>query len=102
MGLDIHTIAVPGGMMGYANSDRVILGLETVAYSAGTAAGDSVTVDVTFTEPLPTTFQVFFAPQADVTAYASSPTAMGFTLNIQPRLATETIAAGSIGLLIVA
>lgn len=100
--MDLHTIEAVDGLNNFARTDRVFLGMQSVAFAAGAAAGDSVTATVTWNEPLPTTYEVFFAPQADIAAYVSAPTALGFTVNVQPRLATETIAAGNIGVLVVA
>ncbi len=101
MSVEIHTIEVPGGLNNYTNSDRVILGLTTITYGAGGSAGAVVTVAVTFTEPIQTPFDVFYAPTADVTAFTTAQTPTGFTVNIEPRLSTATVAAGTIGALIV-
>ncbi len=56
---------------------------------------------VTFNEPVQTPFDVFFAPTADVTAFVTAQTPLSFTVQIQNRLATVALSAGTIGALLV-
>jgi len=100
MAFELHTVEVPNGLDGFSRSDRAILGLVSIPYGAGAAAA-SVTATVTFAEPLQTPFDVFFSASADVTAYVTAQTPLSFTVSVQPRVATNALAAGTIGALIV-
>lgn len=98
MAVDFHTVSViPGAAP--ALSDRFFMGIIPVPYGAG-AMGSTVSVPVTGLS-LPPTSMFFVSVGVDATAFVSAVTANGFTLNVQPRLATATLAAGSVGVLIV-
>lgn len=101
MSIPIHTISVPDAANGYARSDRIFMGLITVSYGAGGSAGAAVTAAVMVGD-LPATYSVFMGASADATAFVTSQTSTGFTLNVSPRLAANTLAAGSMKVLIVA
>ncbi len=88
----------------FAGADRVIMGLQTqVANAACGSAGAAVTVAVTFGYELPANYAVFVNPGQDATWFVvnSSKTATGFTVTLEPRLATNTLAAGAIDVLVV-
>lgn len=105
MGIPIHTIVAPDGANGFTQSGYASIGLILdVAYGAGAAAGDVVTQTVTVPASggLPENYAVFVEAGADVTAWVSAKTATGLTVNIEPRLATGTLAAGTVNLLIIA
>jgi hypothetical protein len=90
-----HLISMLDGSSGDF-SDRVIAGLQLgVPNAAGSGEGATVSTVVTFPEPLPPSFTVLVQCNQDAVAYVTSKTTFGFTVNIAPRLATETIAAGS-------
>jgi hypothetical protein len=97
----MHTISVLDLANGFARADRIIMGLITVSYGAGGGAGAAVTAAVTLGD-LPATYSVFTGASADATAYVSAQTSTGFTLNVSPRLAANTLAAGSMKVLILA
>ena len=84
-------------------TDKLIIGtLIGVANAIGGGAGQNVATVVTFAEPLPTSFGVIISPHQDAVGYISAITTSGFTVNIAPRLATNTLAAGTFDVLIYA
>lgn len=95
MSFDIHTISVKKGSSPLAQQDRVQLVLLTQqAYVAGSGAGAAVTLAITGLD-LPNTYNVDIGDLGqDATAYISARTNTGFTINIHPRLAANTLAAG--------
>ena len=95
MSIDLHTVSlIPGTVL--ARSDQLVLGqLLAVANPAGGIAGASVTVSVSFAGQLPPSYFVDVCPSADVTWYITAKTSSGFTVNLNPRLAANTIAAGT-------
>ncbi len=95
MSLDLHTVSVFKGTQ-LANQDRVLLGqILGVANAAGGGAGQAVAVAVSWPDPLPPTYFVDVCPSADVTWYITNKTSTGFTVNLNPRLAANTIAVGT-------
>jgi hypothetical protein len=99
--IDIHAIEFLNGGVP-SNPDRLKAAILTVANAAGSGAGAAVTVAVAFAEPMPAAYQVFCDAGQDVVCYASAKTVNGFTLNINPRLAANTVAAGNVNLLVLA
>ncbi len=101
MPLDQHTIEVPDGASP-ANTDRTIIGsVPNVANIAGGSAGASVTVAVAMAN-LPANYSVLVNPGQDATWFVGSKTSSGFTVTLNPRLATNTLAAGTIDVVVVA
>ncbi len=97
-----HTIERPIGDMP-ARYDRTILGVqEGVANAAGGSAGAAVTVAVSFGNELPPSYVVVVNPGQDATWYVSAKTSNGFSVTLTPRLATNTLAAGTFDVLVVA
>ncbi|MDR9052074.1 hypothetical protein [Burkholderia multivorans] len=97
MGLPLHTVDVAPGGFGFANKDRIIAASAFgVANAAGGSAGAAVTVPVTGLSGLPANYGVMVNPGQDATWYVSAKTATGFTITLTPRLAANTLAAGSI------
>lgn len=94
MAIDVHTIEVQDGS-GLAQPDRVKLALFSVANGAG-GAGATVQVSVTFGEPIATDYHVEFDAGQDVLCFATNKSVTGFTLNMNPRLAANAVAAGSV------
>ena len=101
MTFDVHTVSNPDGAKGQFN-DRVVLGsLIGVANAAGGGAGAAVTVAVTGLK-LPAKYAVAVNPGQDATWFVSAKTATGFTVTLNPRLAANTLAAGTIDIVITA
>ena len=96
MGLPVHTVEFVTGSAAPAQSDRLLLFIGYgIANGAGGSAGASVAVNVAVSDPLPANYHVDVELGQDATSYVSNKTALGFTVNLQPRLAGETLAAGS-------
>ncbi|RKR46303.1 hypothetical protein [Paraburkholderia sp. BL17N1] len=102
MGLPVHTVEVLNGSTPLARPDRLALALiEGLANVAGGSAGAAVTVAVTGLD-LPAKYTVVVSPNQDATWYVSAKTNTGFTVNLNPRLAANTLAAGTIDIAILA
>jgi hypothetical protein len=103
MAINKHTVAVLDGTVGSPFTDRLQIGqILGVANLIGGGAGQVVTTAVTFAEPLPPNYQVIVTASQDATAWVSGKTALGFNVNLEPRLAANTLAAGTFDLLIIA
>lgn len=102
MGLDIHTIEVAPGSNSTAQPDRVVLAiLEGVATAAGGSAGASVTTAIAGLQ-LPANYTVQVTPNQDAVPYVTSKTNSGFNVVLNPRLAANTLAAGTVDITIFA
>jgi len=102
MAQDLHTISVSDASDPLAQADRLLVVLKkAVANVAGGSAGASVTVAVTGLR-LPAKFTVFVTPDQDATHWISGRSAAGFTVNLSPRLAASTLAAGTLDILVLA
>jgi hypothetical protein len=101
MAINRHIVAGLDGS-NFNWTDRVILGTLQVTTAAGGGAGASVTTPVTFAEELPSTYEVFLQPGQDAVAYVSGKTNAGFNIVQNPRLAANTLAAGTVDVLLVA
>lgn len=99
MGLPTHTVNQGKGSTGFTRVDEItIVSLLQVAYGAGGGAGAAVTVAVAGLS-LPANYTVFIGDLGqDATAFISARTTAGFTVNIRPRLAANTLAAGAVDL----
>jgi len=94
MPIPVHTVEVPDGLF-LQTSDRLVLGtLNGVANLAGGGAGQSVATAITGMN-LPPKYQVIVEPGQDATWWITAKTAAGFTVNLVPRLAANTLAAGT-------
>ena len=103
MSLQIHDLEVPDGAAGFRNKDRIVIGAAFgAANAAGSGAGAAVTVAVTGLKNLPANYAVLVNPGQDATWYISAKTNTGFTINLLPRLAANTLAAGTIDWVLVA
>ena len=102
MAIDIHTVSLlPGTTL--ARTDRLILGaLSGVASAAGGSAGAAVTVPVSFPGSLPANYAVIVTASQDATAYVTAKTASGFSVVLSPRLAANTLAAGTFDTVVLA
>lgn len=97
MPFPLHTLEVPDGAFGFSQKSRALLGAGIgVANAAGGGAGASVTVAVTGLKNLPANFGVLVQPGQDATWWITNKTATGFTINLSPRLAANTLASGTI------
>jgi hypothetical protein len=89
-----HIAQLDGSAAAY--TDRLIIGtLIGVANVAGSGAGASVSTVVTFAEPLPASFGVSLGMHQDAVGYITTITTFGFTVVLNPRLASNTLAAGT-------
>ncbi|WP_186095684.1 hypothetical protein [Burkholderia gladioli] len=102
MGLPIHTVEMLPGSNPTAQPDRVAVALLTaLATVAGSGAGAAVTTTVTGLS-LPPTYNVQVTPNQDAVAYVTSKTQTGFSVVLNPRLAANTLAAGTVDIAIFA
>ncbi|MBJ9663185.1 hypothetical protein EFP18_12150 [Burkholderia glumae] len=102
MGLPIHTVEVLPGSNPPAQPDRVAVALLTaVATAAGSGAGAAVTTAITGLA-LPATYSVQVTPNQDAVAYVTSKSQSGFSVVLNPRLAANTLAAGTVDITIFA
>jgi len=96
MAQDLHTVAVPDKSDPLAMQDRLILLMKKqLAHAAGGSAGAAVTVVLTGLS-LPASYCVNVTPSQDATTWVSGRSQNGFTINIAPRLAASTLAAGAV------
>lgn len=101
MAKDLHTVAIIDGST-LLREDRLVVGLiPQLAHGVGGGAGAAVAIPVTGLQ-LPPTFGVELTPSQDATCWVSARTQTGFTVNIAPRLAASTLAAGAIDVFIYA
>jgi type IV secretory pathway VirJ component len=101
MAKDLHTIAVATGS-DLSNEDRlVVLMKKQLANSAGGGAGQSVTIAVTGLT-LPASYAVQATPDQDATVWISGRSQTGFTINLAPRLAANTLAVGKVDVVVMA
>lgn len=102
MAFDLHTISVKDGSDALANGDRLsVLLKKQIANAAGGSAGAAVTVALTGLK-LPPKYAVFVSPDQDATWWISGRSQAGFTINLAPRLAANTLAAGKLDLAVFA
>lgn len=100
MGLDLHTIEVMPGSAPTQQPDRLKYWTQyAVANGAGGGAGTAVTVAVTVPAlaglPANGNYIVDVEASQDCTAFVSAKTALGFNVTLTPRLAANTLAAGT-------
>lgn len=101
MGIAYHNMYAVDGLANFAVLDRIFTGLVSVTYASG-SAGTTVTATVAWTEPVQTPYRVFFDPPEQADVWATSRTALGFTLNVAPSTAALSLAGGSMGCMIIA
>ncbi|WP_293857254.1 hypothetical protein [uncultured Alsobacter sp.] len=96
MPLPIQRVEMTGSAQALAQQDRLICAIKkAVANAIGGGAGQSVATAVAFDEPLPAAYTVHVTPGQDCTWWISARTTTGFTVNLAPRLAANTLAAGT-------
>lgn len=97
MPFDLHTLEVPDGAYGFGQKGRALIGCGLgQANAAGGGAGQSVAIAITGLKNLPPNFGVVVSPSQDATYYISGKSATGFTINLLPRLAANTLAIGTV------
>ena len=100
MNRDMHTVEVVDGSV-TAHNDRIMFGTQqNVANAIGSGAGLGVTSTVTFSKGLPANFSVLVTPSQDCTYYVNNYTATGFDVILMPRLAANTLAAGTFDVIV--
>ena len=99
----VHTIVVPdGAIRGLSNPGEITLGvLKGITNAVGGGAGAAVTTVVSGLK-LPAAYTVLVQPNQDATAFVTAKTATGFSVTLTPRLAANTLAAGTFDVVIVA
>lgn len=99
----IHTIEVPeGALSGLSQKGRVLLGsLPAQANLVGGGAGQSVVTAISGLKGLPASYTVVVNPGQDATWFVSGKTSTGFNVTMYPRLAANTLAAGTFDVLII-
>ncbi|MCG5072269.1 hypothetical protein [Paraburkholderia tagetis] len=102
MNLPVHTLDVAPGSNPLAQPDRVLIALlEGVATAAGGSAGAAVVTAIAGLQ-LPASYAVQVTPNQDATAFVSGKTNTGFNVTLNPRLAANTLAAGTVDIAIFA
>jgi len=102
MGLPIHTLEVAQGSNPLAQPDRVLIALlEGVATLAGSGAGAAVVTAISGLQ-LPVSYAVQVTPNQDAVPFVSGKTQSGFNVTLNPRLAANTLAAGTVDIAIFA
>lgn len=94
MGIFLHTLSIIKGSI-LNLPDRFHVGTNVTANAAGGGAGQAVSTVVTPGGILPPTFSVTVDPGQDATWYTTSHTTTTFTVVLTPRLAANTLAAGT-------
>ncbi len=97
---DMHTISLRR-IDGSGIEDRkIFVSLPMQAMPAGANPGAAVTLEITSLEDMPASYSIVAMPDQDAVAFATNKTANGFTLNVNPRLASETLVAGTVDILV--
>lgn len=98
----IHAIEVPEGALGgLSQKGRILLAnLPAQANVVGSGAGAAVVTAVSGLKNLPANYTVIVNPGQDATWYVSGKTSTGFNVTLNPRLAANTLAAGTFDVLI--
>jgi len=108
MPLPVHTLTVVDPVAGTVGKGLVDSGkilfakLSSVANLAGGGAGQAVTTTVTLDKQLPAEFTVVVNPGQDATWYVNNKTANSFDVVLNPRLAANTLSAGTFDLVLFA
>lgn len=95
----MHTILLRR-IDGLAEDRKLFASIPMQDTPAGGNPGAEVILDITSLEDMPVSYSVVAMPDQDAVCFATNKTATGFTLNINPRLASETLVAGTVDILI--
>lgn len=103
MSQHIHDIEVPeGALAGLSQKGRLLVAnLPGIANAVGGGAGQAVTTAVTGLKGLPANYTPVVNPGQDATWYVSSKTSTGFSVTLTPRLAANTLAAGTFDVVVI-
>lgn len=99
--VDVHTQAFSRGSALPAQQDRLKNYVQYGVANGAGSAGATVTVAVVVPDgvlPSSGNYFVDYDVGADYTVFTTAKTANGFTVNIQPRLAANSVAAGTFNL----
>jgi len=99
MGIAYHTLYAPDGAA-LNLFDRATFGTVTAVYGAG-ATGAATAVAVTWSEAIATPYYASVSPIEDASYFISGRTSTGLTLNAVPRVATTSLAGGSVEILLI-
>jgi hypothetical protein len=101
MSIAKHIIHDHGGF-GDTQSVRMAQAVN-VANLIGGGAGQSIVTAVAFAAPMPdATYSVQVTPHQDAVAFVTAKTVSGFNVTLTPRLAADTLAAGTFDVLVTA
>lgn len=89
----LHSVAVMNGVS-LAQEDRLVEGHFQAAHGVGGGAGQVVNIDIVAT--LPAAYTVTATPSQDAVCYVTNRTQAGFRIVVSPRLAANTLAAGTV------
>lgn len=78
----------------------LIYGRFSKPYVAGSGAGAAVATVISGLKELPTDYSVIVTLPEDATHWISAKTSAGFTLNVLPRLAANTVVGGNADIII--
>lgn len=101
MPIPVRTINLLDGSIS-AEGNTLMFARKKYTYAAGGGAGLARTIAVTDIKGLPADYSVRVELPEDATYYITAKTQAGFTINILPRLAANTLAGGSADVLIMA
>jgi len=101
MGNAVHTVDVLDGST-KGMSDRLQVGVLTaVANVIGGSAGAAVVTAVAFVKPVALPYSVQVTTGQDAVAFVSGKTEAGFNVTLRPRLAADTLAVGTMDILVI-
>jgi hypothetical protein len=104
MPFEMHTVEVLDGS-NFTNYDKLVVGVQNAVAHSGASVGTAVTVAVSFSTALPSTYAVFVDgsdPNAVYSVPGASKTNAGFNVVITPVISADTLAAGTFDVLVVA
>lgn len=102
MSKSLHTVSVLPGSDALAFEDRLLLLIKKqVLNGVGSGAGAALAIPITGLQ-LPPKYAVMIAPSQDATWWISNRLQTGFTVNLAPRLAANTLAAGTFDVIVTA
>lgn len=102
MPLDMNVVEVPTGSDVNRTDRKIIAHKAAVANVVGASAGASVATVVSGFTELPASYAVVVTPNQDAVAYVTAKSNTGFTVTLNPRLAANTLAAGTFDVVVLA
>lgn len=104
MPFEMHTVEVVDGS-NFTNYDKMVVGVQNAVAHNAASVGVAVTVAVSFASALPASYAVFVDgsdPNAVYSVPGASKTSTGFNVVITPVITTDTLAAGTFDVLVIA